>query len=269
MSCKIAGLSEQETQTLVPEFPLIVAYRGSIAHGMYVPNNNPNSIDDKDVMSVCIPDLSYYFGNEEHETFSKRGVYEKWIREYDSVSYELKKFVSLLSKANPNVLSMLYLEKQHIIYTSPLGEALIAMRSMFSSKQVYNAYVGYAHGQLHKMQAQSFEGYMGEKRKTLVEKFGYDTKNAAHCIRLLRMCCEFLTTHRMQVDRSQLDGPELLDIKFGRWTLEQIKDEARRLFLRAETLYDRCTLPEEVNKAEIDSILQSLLIDHLKSSHVL
>lgn len=44
--------------------PILVGYRGSIAHGMYVPPKNPTSIDDKDLMSVCIPPLDFYLGLE-------------------------------------------------------------------------------------------------------------------------------------------------------------------------------------------------------------
>ena len=40
-------------------------------------------------------------------------------------------------------------------------------------------------------------GYMGDKRKRLVVELGYDAKNASHCVRLLRMCIEFLTTGEM------------------------------------------------------------------------
>ena len=56
-------------------------------------------------------------------------------------------------------------------------------------------------------------GYLGDKRKQLVLEHGYDSKNAAHLIRLLRMCKEFLATGEMIVFRP--DAAELLDIKKG------------------------------------------------------
>ena len=72
-------------------------------------------------------------------------------------------------------------------------------------------------------------GYMGDKRKKLVLQFGYDTKNAAHLIRLLKMCKEFLNTGVMNVDRSR-DQEELLGIKKGGWKLEDVKQYASDLF---------------------------------------
>jgi hypothetical protein len=44
-------------------------------------------------------------------------------------------------------------------------------------------------------------GYMGEKRKELVLEHGYDSKNAAHCVRLLRMAKEIFETGGMTVYR--------------------------------------------------------------------
>jgi hypothetical protein len=49
-------------------------------------------------------------------------------------------------------------------------------------------------------------GYMGQKRRESVRRVGYDAKNAAHLIRLLRMGIEFLTEGTMHVERA--DAPE-------------------------------------------------------------
>lgn len=80
-----------------------------------------------------------------------------------------------------------------------------------------------------KLHKEYFSGYMGTKRKGLVKRYGYDVKNAAHLIRLLRMGKEFLETGELQVYRTA-DAQELRDIKRGEWTLQQVKDEADRLF---------------------------------------
>lgn len=89
-----------------------------------------------------------------------------------------------------------------------------------------------------------FSGYMGAKRKELVKKFGFDTKNAAHSIRLLRMACEFMQDGELRVDRSGIDADELLTIKKGGWTLEECQEEADRLFEALTAFYERSELPE-------------------------
>ena len=252
------GLSRDQVEDLIPKSTILSGYRGSIAHGMYVPNTDPTSIDDKDIMSVVIPPVDYYFG---FQTYGyHRGTKEKWIDVYDSVTYELKKYISLLEQSNPNVLSLLWLEPQYYIFRNWAGQALIDSRDLFVTKQIYHAFTGYAHGQLQRMTHFKFEGYMGEKRKALVEKFGYDTKNAAHCIRLLRMGIEYLNEGYLFVDRSKKDGPELLEIKRGGWTLEQVKAEAERLFRRAEDAYDRSALPNAPDPKRVSDLATTILL---------
>ena len=253
---KLSGLSDSEVAQIVPDDTIILGYRGSIAHGMYVPPTDPNSIDDKDIMGVCIAPRTVYFGLD---SFEQREVF---LKEWDSVVYEVRKFVRLLAKGNPNVISLLWLNEGHYIHRTSAGQALIQQRDLFSSKKVYHSFTGYAYGQLHRMTHQAFEGYMGQKRKQLVEKHGYDTKNAAHCIRLLRMGIEFLNEHRFYIDRSQKDGPQLLEIKRGEWELAKVKEEAERLFKRAEEAYDRCSLPIQPDVNEVNRLLVTILNPH-------
>jgi len=228
---------------------ILHVYRGSIAHGMYVPNSDPLSFDDKDTMAICVPPKSHYMGLKE---FGSRGTQEIKRNEWDIVVYEARKVMSLLKQGNPNVLSLLWVNENHIIKNTPSGKMLRERRDLFVGKHVYRPFVGYAHAQLHKMTACAFEGYMGEKRKSLVEKFGYDTKNAAHLIRLLRMGIEFLTEGELYVERH--DAAQLLEIKRGAWTLEQVKDEANRLFSRAEEAYINSTLPAQPDAEAISEL---------------
>lgn len=258
---QLRGLNQDQIREMIPSTAILVGYRGSIAHGMYVPKTDPNSIDDKDLMSVCIPPLYYYFGFETCG-FGDRGTSDRFIGEWDSVAYELKKFVGMLAKSNPNVMSLLWLNPIYYVHVAREGQTLIDFRNLFVSKKIYHAFTGYAHGQIHRMTHQAFEGYMGAKRKGLVEKYGYDTKNAAHCIRLLRMGIEFLNEGVLYVDRSQMDGPQLLDIKRGQWTLAEVQAEADRLFRRAEECYDRSTLPREPNAGAVNDLLTSMLRSH-------
>lgn len=252
------GLSEQEKNEIIPPHTFLLGYRGSIAHGMYIPNSKPNSIDDKDILGVCFGPINCYVGLGK---FEQR---EKFLREWDSVIYEARKFVSLLIKANPNVLSLLWLDPVHYITIEPAGQLLIDNRGLFSTKEAYYAFTGYAYGQLKRMTTGAFMGYMGEKRKALVEKFGFDTKNAAHLIRLLRMGIEFLNTGELQVHRH--DGPQLLEIKNGQWSLEKVKAEAEILFKRAEEAFDRCTLPRRADLNKVNALLEGMIWEYVRSN---
>lgn len=229
------GLSQQEYNDLIPQGTILLGYRGSIAHGTYLPSDDPNSIDDKDVMGVCIPTIDHFLGLKQ---FEQR---ERMIREWDSVVYEIRKFVRLLMNSNPNVLSLLWLREQDHIKITPEGQMLIDARKLFVTKKIYYAFTGYAYGQRKRMTHFEKRGYMGEKRKALVAKYGYDIKNASHLIRLLHMGIEFLKEGELHVYRH--DAPMLIQIKTGQWTLDQVKAEADNLFKRAEAAYDECKFP--------------------------
>lgn len=231
------------------EWCMLQFYRGSIAHGMYIPSNDPNSIDDKDIMAVCIPPIDYYLGLKR---YGSRGTKEIKQNEWDIVIYELQKFISLLMKGNPNVLMALWLDKKHYIKVTGPGKILLDNKNLFIGKHVYQSFTGYAYGQLKRMEHMACQGYMGEKRKQLVNKFGYDTKNAAHLIRLLRMSIEFLTDGVLYVERH--DAQQLLQIKRGEWTLEHVKREADRLFKLADEAYIKSTLPIKINTEAINQL---------------
>lgn len=248
--------SEIMQEDCMSNWSILLAYRGSIAHGMYVPPKNPTSIDDKDLMGVCIPTLDYYFGCGS-KSFPVNGTREIKKDEWDIVVYEARKFISLLAQGNPNVLSLLWLAPNYYIHKTDAGEFLLDHRHLFVGKHVYHSFIGYAHSQLHRMTHNAFQGHMGDKRRKLVEQFGFDTKNAAHLIRLLRMGTEFLIEGELHVLRE--DASQLLEIKRGEWSLDRILQEADHGFKRAEEAYLKSTLPNHPDRESINKMCSELI----------
>jgi len=239
---------------MVPGGLIIMNYVGSTAHGTYIPNNNPGSVDDIDVMGVCIGTKDIYLGLDAFEQYTDQT--DPW----DVVVYELRKFVRLLLKQNPNVMGMLWTKKS--IYLNSLGKRLYDSRDIFVSKEAYHSFIGYAYGQLHKMEHFKHEGYMGEKRKALVEKWGYDCKNAAHLVRLLNMCIEFLKTGGFNVDRTDIDAGIIKHIKTGGWTLQMVKEYADAAFADALTVYKTSQLPDKPNHKAANKLVIEILEEH-------
>src|ERR1700759_2667177 len=98
---------------------------------------------------------------------------------------------------------------------------------------------------------------MGGKRKALVMKVGYDSKNAAHLIRLLRMGVEFLVEGDLHVERA--DAENLLSIKRGEWPIEKVKEEAERLFKLAEEAYVRSSLPPKPDEKRAERLCLEII----------
>jgi uncharacterized protein len=223
---------------------------GSASHGTYVPKEDPDSIDDVDIMAIVVPSQRWLLGLHQ---------WEHWVKqrdELDVVVYSLRKFVGLLLKANPNVVGLLWLRPEFVLTRHPAFQAMIENRRAFSSKRAYESFVGYAESQLNKMGLPGHRAYMGAKRKELVERYGYDCKNAAHSVRLLRMGIEFLETGELNVYRA-LDADEIRAIKRGLWTLDQVKQEVDRLSGRIAAARDHSALPAEPDEA----LAEKLLID--------
>jgi hypothetical protein len=229
----------------------LAGYRGSLAHGLHIPPEEEMGTDDVDVMALCVPDPSHYFGLKD---FGSRGTVEIKQDEWDVVAYESRKFISLLARGNPNILGMVWLEPKYYLMTARAGEYLLSCRMAFSTQVAYHSFIGYAHAQLDAVEKNVYEGYMGQKRKGLLERFGYDVKHAAHCIRLLRMGIEFLADGVLRVDRSTIDREELIAIKRGEWSLDAVKKEAWRGFELAREAVGRSTLPDKPDYKQINEI---------------
>jgi uncharacterized protein len=138
-----------------------VIYRcviGSQAYGL------ADSASDVDRRGIYLPAADLHW--------SLYGVPEQLENQETQEAYwELQKFLVLALKANPNVLECLYtplVEK-----ATPLAEELLAMKSIFLSRLVYQTYNGYVMSQFKKMQAD------------LRNKGQVKWKHVMHLIRLL------------------------------------------------------------------------------------
>jgi predicted nucleotidyltransferase len=241
--------------TPVPLAPALVLLgrRGSEAHGTFVPSTDPNSIDDRDLMGVCIPPEPWTLGLKQWE--GAEAFKECW----DVVLYDFRKFVRLLCKQNPNVIGMLWLEPEDYLHVWPAGRMLIENRHLFRDAGLaYDSFVGYAHGQLRRMTHFAFKGYMGEKRKKLVEKYGYDCKNAAHLVRLLHMGEEYLRTGVMHVKRTW-DRDMLIQIKTGGWPLDRVQAYADDLFVKMRDAKEKAVIPSGIDEDAVNDLVVSVM----------
>ncbi len=90
-----------------------------------------------------------------------------------------------------------------------------------------------------KKQRDQYVTWMAERnpvRHEMEVKFGYDTKHGAHLVRLLRTGYEILTEGVCRVRRP--DADELLAIRQGAWTYEQITTYADEMIAKVDGLTD-------------------------------
>jgi uncharacterized protein len=93
-----------------------------------------------------------------------------------------------------------------------------------------------------------------DKRHLTEEKFGYDTKHAMHLVRLLRMGKEILSGQGVLVKR--LDAQELLEIRNGKWTYDELIEYAANMDnVVLEEAYKNTKLPRSVDKEFVNELL--------------
>ncbi len=93
-------------------------------------------------------------------------------------------------------------------------------------------------------------------RHALEVKSGYDTKHAIHLVRLMRMGLEILTTHKVVVKRP--DREEILFIKNGGWTYEQVMEFAKDMQVKMDEAYKTTTLQKNVDYEKVNALYHKL-----------
>lgn len=217
---------------LVPEADLrqYVIYRcivGSRAYGL--------SHDDSDTDRRGI-----YLPPAELE-WSLYGVPEQLdIRETDECYWELQKFITLALKANPNILECLFTPL--VEQSSEIGDALLAARTVFLSKLVYQTYNGYVMSQFKKLE------------QDLRTKEQINWKHAMHLIRLLLQGIEVLSEGRLLVEVST-HRDRLLAVRHGRESWTSVNQWRLALHREFEQAFRVTELPDSPGYAEANRLL--------------
>jgi predicted nucleotidyltransferase len=123
---------------------------------------NPGS--DVDIRGVCIPPKNYLLGLSAFEQAEDT--------ENDTVIYSLAKFMTLALANNPNMLDLLWVNEEHILYMDEYGAELRAHRDLFLSRQVARTYAGYAENQLQRMETHYRWLHQPPTHQPMPEEFG-------------------------------------------------------------------------------------------------
>ncbi len=242
---------------ILESYLIIRCFGGSITYG----TNNEDS--DVDIRGIFVPPKQYWLGLKNVEVLS--GVKED---DTDYAFYNIRKFFQLALNANPNILEILFCRENHYLNKGldknfvKLGKKIIENRHIFLSKKVKNTYLGYALSQLYNMKKLNKNVNQNEKRLERVEKFGYDTKNAMHLIRLLRMGLEILNEGEVKVFRD--DARELLEIKNGKFTYEHLERESNRYARLIEESYVKTSLPDKPDFNLAEQFLMEIVEETFK-----
>lgn len=105
---------------------------------------------------------------------------------------------------------------------------------------------------------QSWKKTRNPARAELEAKYGYDAKHAMHLVRLTKMCKEIITEGVVRVRRP--DAEELLAIRHGAWSYEQLIVYSDREDAALTELVKTSTLPKRPDMKRIDQVCLELIL---------
>jgi len=114
----------------------------------------------------------------------------------------------------------------------------------------------------HYAQFKSWEKSRNPARAELEAKFGMDTKHAMHLVRLMRMCVEILDTGIVNVKRHDRD--ELLAVRYGKMSYDELIEHAECLEKKADELYVTSKVRKEPDRKAMDRWLVDLTDRYLR-----
>lgn len=201
---------------------------GSISYGTNIESS------DLDIRGIFIPHRKFLVGLNHVDEFKDKAV--------DDIEYfSIQKFLSLALEGNPNVVEQLFVKDDHVLYQNEFGAELREMRQEFLTKNAYGRFGAYAFAQMKRLNSKNNGTHHGS-HKDLIEKYGYDTKHAMHLVRLFQMGIQILSDR--ELDTFRPNHEELLSIRQGMYTLEEIKQYAEELNEQLEESMKTSRIPD-------------------------
>ncbi len=182
---------------------------GSELHGAKV-----GATDDLDIYGVYVADPRDVLGLAPRKHFVWSTASDDRRNGPDDVDltlYSLRKWAAMASRGNATALHFLFSDATAV--SSPIWISLQQETKTFLSKRSAVQFLGFAGNQLRRITGEKGKGAKG-RRPEYECAYGYDTKAAMHCLRLLFECIELMRKGRISLPRPEKDLLiELLGVK--------------------------------------------------------
>lgn len=184
-----------------------------------------------------------------HSQFHRIKTHRRYVLNPPSKKPERADFglseVSKVSQSEHGAFDVLI--KQGEQFSSNIMELLSLEKKYFSAKREWDQY-------------QNWINTRNPKRFEMEKKFGYDGKHALHLVRLMKMGKEVLEGKGFIVKRP--DAEELLSIRKGAWTYEQLEEWFNKTDLELEEIYKKSNLPEKVDFNKLNNFCMDMILKY-------
>ena len=203
--------------------PILTVLAGSHAHGI----NTVTS--DYDYLSIVVAPLEVTLGIAPPLKTVQQRTAPQGVRssagDVETTTYELRHFMQLATQGNPNILVPLFANPEHVVQATPLGMSLRALTPSIVSMQAVRRHLGYLDAQRGRITGNGPHQARKPNRPELVEVYGYDTKYAAHALRLAWQGIELAQFGRLNLPMPPFECRVLRGIRVGEWTESRVLEE--------------------------------------------
>lgn len=244
---------------------------GSQAYGLATPES------DIDIVAIVMPleqhiypqRYGYVLGFDEIPTFENKEVKNEKRRilledgrdvegEWNSL---IRFFYLTLVKGSPNLIECLYTERNLVTFSTDIGWKLRDNRDKFLSVRTFNAFKGYAFGQLHRMRLDINRGKTeNPKRQSMLEQFRMDTKMGSQVLRLLDQLNQMLDDGTIDLMKNKEEAKAMRKGEWGTWERFQTHVVERIADLEMKAI-NQTKLAKEPRIKELKPLLKEALED--------
>lgn len=220
--------------------------------GSFISGTNDDT-SDLDLRAITLLNEDYQIGMNKFQ-HTKLVSGENNINQYLDLDIEIfspQYFINEAYNGEIVPIEMLYVNPEFVLLQHELFKPLFDNRELFLSKSIVFKYSGFIKKNKHQIQT-PIERLKRPDKIERIRLFGYETKHAMKTIQLLRLCIEFLKTKEINLYRQ--DREELLDIKKGKYPLEQILKEIDELEKELESLLENTDLPKKPNFDKVNQL---------------
>ena len=173
--------------------------------------------------------------------------------------HSLTNFFTLVGlKGSPNLLEVIFTRSNFVTFGSPIAFLLRDNRRLFLSQKTYISFRGYAYGQMSRIRNHHKTGKSDNpKRQNLMERFGYDTKQAGHLLRLLDQMEQVLTTNDLDLQQNHKQVIACRNGEFG--SFEFLEEFFNKKSLALEELALKTSLPSKPQLGALQTLLASCI----------
>jgi hypothetical protein len=230
---------------------VFLTYHGSQAYG------TKTEYSDTDIKGVFVPSLETI--SDPYVNMEQLGCHHD---DLDILIFDIRKFLKLAAGGNPGVLEYMWIDEEDWIYSGRAWRLIHDHRDLFLSKEACKRFLGYAAGELGMVKKGINKGPGPTTiRRELYEKYGYDSKAAAHAMRLSRMARELASKEVFQVKRP--DAKELLDIRNGRCSIDKVLLEIEDNIKAGVSAMKTSHLLDEIDQDVVRAISLKIMDQHL------